>query len=154
MSAEPRERRLVLRILAYWRGVRGDRAFPAPAEIRDEGLGQDLEFCLRLSLPAGAADPMIARLGAHYAAESPALCGRPVSACPPGTIISATAALARDVLAQRVPITVGGEATHRGGLVLFRSILLPLSTDGARIDAFLGAANYRAAEGSGAQPTG
>jgi hypothetical protein len=36
-----------------------------------------------------------------------------------------------------------GIGKHRGTPVFYRSILLPLSEDGSRIDGVLGAANYR-----------
>jgi hypothetical protein len=147
MTTQPRERRLVLRILSYWRACRGDRAFPAAAEIRDDGLGEDSAFCFRLDLPRGAEEAVLASLGAHYAGDWPGLVGRPVGECPGGTILGETVALTPKVLAQRVPITIGSEAVHRGAPILFRSILLPLSGDDDRIDGFLGAANYRAADG-------
>jgi hypothetical protein len=147
MSTEPRERRLVLRILSYWRACRGDRSFPDAVEIRDDGLGDDAVFCFRLDLPRGVEEAVLVSLGQHYAGDWSDLVGRPVSECPAATILGATVALTGKVLAQRVPITIGSEAIHRGAPVLFRSILLPLSGDDDRIDGFLGAANYRAADG-------
>ena len=45
-------------------------------------------------------------------------------------------------MAEREPVAEG-VGTHVGTAVLYRSILLPLSEDGRRIDGVLGAANCR-----------
>ena len=47
------------------------------------------------------------------------------------------------IVEKRIPISIGTSGQHLGRTVLFRAILLPLSRDRARIDALLGAANFR-----------
>jgi hypothetical protein len=141
------EKRLVLRILAYWREIQGDRRFPRPDEISEAHLGADAQFCFRLAIAPGAPEPVFVSLGEFFRGQVPDVAGISVSACPSGSLLAAATGSVGDVLSRGVPVSIGGVATNGGQPVLFRSILLPLSSDGVVIDEMLGAANCRPVEG-------
>ena len=68
-----------------------------------------------------------------------------LSEVPVDTLLGQATLYWRKVVEKRVPISIGGEFRHRDGrLILYRSIILPLSADERQIDHLLGAANYRA----------
>jgi len=73
---------------------------------------------------------------------------RRASNCRLGSFLKLATDFFPRVLEKRIPVSIGGEATSDGRPVLFRAILLPLSNDGARIDALLGAANCRPSGGT------
>jgi hypothetical protein len=141
------EKRLVLRILAYWREVQGDRRFPKPNEISEAHLGDDGQFCFRLAVGADASEPLFVSVGEFFRGQMPNVVGSAISACPSGSLIAAATGSVNDVLSRGVPVSIGGVATNGGQPVLFRSILLPMSSDGVVIDEVLGAANCRPVEG-------
>jgi hypothetical protein len=66
-----------------------------------------------------------------------------LKAVPANALLHHAAGFADRTLEKAVPVSLGGEAVLTEGKVLFRSILLPLSNDGATIDHLLGAANGR-----------
>ena len=141
------EKRLVLRILAHWREIQGERAFPKPDEISEADLGEDARFCFRLAVAAGAPEPVFLSFGEFFRDHVPNVPGSGISECPSGTLLAAATGYVGDVLSRGVPVSIGGVATNRSQPVLFRSILLPLSSDGVVIDELLGAANCRPVEG-------
>ena len=140
----PHELRLTMRVLARWREASGARPFPRPEEIVAQKFGDDWQNCLMIRV-----DPMIERstfafIGKTLFLGKPVpLEGRTVSACDAGTLLHSATTYLASVIAKRVPISVGGSGTHLGVPILYRSMLMPLSTDGISIDVVLGAANYR-----------
>ena len=140
----PREMRLTMRVLARWREICGEREFPGPSEITAERLGDDWAHCLLIAVDA---DPE--RSGFLYVGpglvvpDSPSLVGSPVVACSRENILGLATAYLGTVLQRRVPVSMSGAGAHLGAHILYRSILLPLSSDGHEIDGLLGAANFR-----------
>lgn len=166
------ERRLVLRLLSYWREL-----LPALAEDEydedDEDLDYDEEdevmatdfmrrypsfadidrreisdfwpscFLLDFNGPGGGA--VFTEVGSEYGGYYPgSLLDVPVSSLQANTLAEQSTAYLQEIIAKGVPITRGGEFTNSDGeTVLFRSIILPLSDDGENIDGFIGAANCR-----------
>lgn len=140
----PEERRLVLRLMAYWDDLRGDRAYPAVGDLDPGTIGDDWDACFVMALK----DPVDASVFRHVGAS---LTSRPVPGdgsatlrgCPEATLLHHAVRNVPRMLEKGVPVSVGGEAAVDGAAVLYRSILLPLSDDGERIDHILGAANSR-----------
>jgi hypothetical protein len=144
MEAQSNEQRLVLRVLAHWRSLCGARALPRRAQIEPQGFGQDWGNCLLLDV-----DPKPERSRFAYVGEKlrdpswPTLERQSLEECQENTLLHvATLYLAR-VIAKGVPISTGGVGIHLGLPIVYRSILLPLSESGSRIDGLLGAANFR-----------
>ena len=143
-ATRPQELRLTMRVLALWREASAGNAFPRPADIVAERFGVDWNNCVLIRV-----DPAIERssflfIGDGLFLGSPRpLEGRPVTACEPGTLLHSATVYLPDVVTKRIPISIGGPGTHHGVPILYRSMLMPLSSDGTVIDGALGAANCR-----------
>jgi hypothetical protein len=136
--------RLTMRVLAYWREICGEREFPQRADVVSDGLGADWSNCLLIAVDALPERSSFLYVGSELIApDSASLVGSPVAASSRETILGLATAYFGNVLQRRVPVSMGGSGTHRGAAILYRSILLPLSTDGHQIDCLLGAANFR-----------
>ncbi|WP_282609564.1 hypothetical protein [Pelagibius sp. Alg239-R121] len=138
------ERRLVLRVLEYWQALRGDRDFPAAAAFDDRVLGDDWAWSLVIGLGAGPDNAEFKHVGDNlrtpdWSAGADLL----VKDCPRPSLLGAAVEYMPRVLDRQVPISIGSELNVAGTMILYRSILLPLSNDGTVIDGLLGAANFR-----------
>jgi hypothetical protein len=140
----PRELRLTMRVLTYWREVAGSREFPQPSDIAGEKLGEDWKNCMLIKVdPASELSTFLFVGGELRLTDGSGFEGQSVSACGKDTILRQATAFMATVLSKRVPISMSGAATHLGAPILYRSILMPLSTDGHTIDGLLGATNFR-----------
>jgi hypothetical protein len=137
------ERRLVLRVLNRWQDLCGDRPFPSRGEIDPERFGDDWANCFILALDAGP-EPLFLYAGTAFAGPDwNDAAGKRIVECPEHTLLRSAATFFQRVLDRRIPMSVGGPGVNFGRAILYRSILLPLSENGERIDALLGAANCR-----------
>ncbi|HZS82469.1 MAG TPA: PAS domain-containing protein [Stellaceae bacterium] len=142
-QSQAAERRLVLRVLARWQELCGERAFPPRESLAPALLEGDWEHCFCLVLD----DPHNPRF--DYVGTALAVPGwswsrqSRVADCPDRTLLKAATGFVPRVLAKRIPICVGDRAMHLERPIMFRAILLPLSDDGERIEALFGAANCR-----------
>jgi hypothetical protein len=150
MIATPsgRERRLVLRLLDYWRSAAGDDGIPSLEDIDPEAIPDMWPFCFVLNLSGDRDDPVFEYVGTALIDDCGIdVTGLSISAVPRHTLPEQALRYARQALERRVPITKGGEFVHANGArILYRSILLPLGGDGDTIDRLLGAANCKRAE--------
>jgi hypothetical protein len=139
---QEQERRLVLRVLRRWEELRGVRSFPTREEIVPETMSADWPCCLILDLDSERG-PHFLHVGDALEATAWNPPVRTLSECPDGTLLKMATASYPRVVDKRIPISIGASGQHAGRTILFRAILLPLSRDSVRIDALLGAANYR-----------
>jgi hypothetical protein len=140
----PEERRLVLRLLAYWDDLRGDRDYPRADDIDSQTIGDDWAKCFLLRLaPDTLGDSRLLHIGADLLSGLPDGAPDTLAKVPKTALLHHAAGFADQTLAKAVPVSLGGEAVLADGKTLFRSILLPLSNDGTAIDHLLGAANGR-----------
>ena len=131
------ERRLVLRVLAYWQDIRADRIFPDLGDIDEGFIGADWAQCLILMREGNAWKPT--RIGeALQAAEGAA--GLPAGLWP------VLDELIARLLAKRVPISLGRDFSVAGQPCLGRAIVLPLAAGGDDIGAVLAAVNWKVDE--------
>ena len=139
------ERRLVLRLLAHWRELCGERALPSFADVDPDRMSSMWANCLVLDCVGHAENPVFRTIGKDLADRIDMdLVDRFVTDAPEQTLISVTVAYAGEVLRKKVPISRGGEFFKPDGVrVLYRSILLPMSDDGETVSGLLGAANCR-----------
>jgi hypothetical protein len=144
-TGHPAERRLVLRLLHYWRQIAGDRSMPSASNVAPDSIPDMWPNCFMLRFGASN-EPVYDQIGSSFAPElANDLRGTPVGSTPVETLLRQATRYWDMVADKKVPISLGGEFRHRRGeLILYRSIILPLSNDGARIDHLLGAANSRA----------
>ena len=143
-SGHPAERRLVLRLLRYWRQIAGDRAMPKVADVAPDSIPDMWPNCFLLRFGT-TGEPLYDQVGSAFASElTGEVIGTPVGSTPLETLLRQATRYWDMVADKKVPISLGGEFRHRRGeLLLYRSIILPLSNDGERIDHMLGAANCR-----------
>ncbi|HEY4136427.1 MAG TPA: PAS domain-containing protein [Alphaproteobacteria bacterium] len=139
----PRERRLVLRLLDHWRAMAGELDWPRPDSVEPAAMTDMWTFCFMIDDARAA--PRLSYVGDYhkemYGSDPTGLAFADVNS---DTLIGRSASYLKDVLAKNVPVTYGGQFVdiHGNGL-LYRSILLPLSTDGKTVNAVLGGANCR-----------
>ena len=139
------ERRLVLRLLAYWRDLCGDRTYPSFDQVDPLEIPEIWDNCFVLDLQGHEDDAVIRAIGERLAETSPVdLVNLRLSELPQDTLIEQATGYVREVVRKRVPISRGGEFTkYDGTTVLFRSVILPMSDDGETLCGLLGAANCR-----------
>lgn len=139
------ERRLVLRLLAYWRSLCGDRRMPSCSDIDPAAIPEIWPYAFILSTDEKKDEFVFQALGDQIdTISSRSLTGSLLTDAPFDSLPGIALAYAGEVLEKAVPISRGGEfLTLNGAKVLYRSILLPLGTDDTMIDGLLGAANWR-----------
>jgi hypothetical protein len=144
MEMQQTDRRLVVRVLAGWREIAGTRGWPRRSQIDARRFGRDWSHCLLLDVDP---EPMASRLA--FVGDGlrdptwPTFDRQSVSECLAGSLLDAAVRRLGRLADERERMSEGA-GTHLGAPMLFRSILLPLSEDGERIDGALGAASCRA----------
>jgi hypothetical protein len=152
-----RERRLVLRLLSYWRELLKDeqdsRLFPSFADIDPTAIYDIWQHCFAMDLFGHESGPVFRAVGLEFSNYfDGTLANRPVSELNPDTLTAQSTCYFNEVLEKNAPISRGGQISGLDGSnILYRSILLPMSDDGETISGFLGAANCRE-ERLGADP--
>lgn len=143
MDQRSDDRRLVMRVLSQWRALAGERGLPRRSQIDPRRFGQDWANCLLIDVDPQPRQSRLAFIGERLRDPTgPAFDRQCLAECLEDTLLrSATAHIDR-VVVEREPLAEG-VGVHVGTAVLYRSILLPLSEDGRRIDGVLGAANCR-----------
>ncbi len=143
MDRRDDDRRLVMRVLSQWRALAGEGGLPRRSQIDPRRFGQDWANCLLIDVDPQPRQSRLAFIGERLRDPTgPAFDRQCLAECLEDTLLhSATAHIDR-VVVEREPLAEG-VGVHVGAAVLYRSILLPLSEDGRRIDGGLGAANCR-----------
>ena len=136
------ERRLTYRLLNHWETARGVRSYPALADIDGATIPEVWPWCFVLDTQRDYPSPYFHYLGEHLAKYSGIyLSGKDDWRM---TLLDKAAAHLDRTLTAREPILIEDELTrYDGRRLVFRSIMLPLSEDGAAISHVLGAANGR-----------
>ncbi len=144
-ETNPTERRLVVRLLNYWRSLSDGERLPAQSSVDPQAIPDMWPYCAVLDVSGKETDPEFLYVGTALSqAAGIELAGRKVSQTPNDTLVSNGFSYFGQVLAKKVPITFGGEFVNPRGLkVLYRSIIMPLADDGEHINRLLGAANCR-----------
>jgi hypothetical protein len=138
------ERRLVVRILEIWERLRGARPFPRESDVLSADLGPDWANCFLIAMRSGTGQWSFRHVGGDLLIQGwDGAIGGAVADCPENTLLGHACAYMTDVLDRRVPISIGGDYRVEDTRIMFRSIMLPLSDDGMRVDSVLGAANCR-----------
>lgn len=131
-------------MLHYWRERAGAGAFPLLRDIDLAALGEDSGYCLLIRLAATIERSSFLYVGRNLCRpEGAGLEGRAVLDCPPQTVLHRATSYLSRVVDKGVPVSMGGAIVAPGSLILYRSILMPLSEDGSTLTAVFGAANSR-----------
>jgi hypothetical protein len=142
-TTNPRERRLVLRLLGHWRDLADDRAMPRVSDVDGAAIPELWPYCFMLDVRG--AEPVFTYVGEfHVASVGRDPTGQPLSSVPPETLLSQGLSYYPRVLARAIPITLGGQFVNREGrTVLYRSIIMPLGEGEGPVPSLLGGANCR-----------
>lgn len=137
------DRRLVLRVMSRWRELAGARPSPRRAQLDPGRFGADWSSCFVIDVDPDLPRSRFAFVG-HALRDPtwPTFDRQCLDECLEQTLLHAATATLDRVVSERTPIGEG-VGRHVGAPVLFRSILLPLSESGGRIDGVLGAVNCR-----------
>ena len=139
------ERRMQVRAYNYWAGLLGNRRFPVPDDLIAGKLPDFGANAVLLHFSDGIEDPAVLLLGSTLAAE----CGARTSIArlsevPGRSVLSRITDHYLQIIANEAPIGFEAEFTNARGLaILYRGILLPFSTDNARIDYIYGVINWK-----------
>lgn len=150
-----KERRMVLRLLGYWRDARTDDAYPTldqilelvPDHDQDEILSTHVVF----KLENGADHPTFRQVG-PFLVEDAGMdpTGQPFTAAPEYSLLGQAFDYFDEVAEATVPISLGGEFIDgQDRKTLYRGIILPLSETGetqapdGTADLFLGASKKK-----------
>lgn len=139
------ERRLVLRLLGYWREIRGDDDYPTFSDVDPAAIPDIWPHCFVLEASKAGDDPIFRAVGDEIAGHFPGvIIGRRVSELTDQSLFSVTIDYLGQVLSKGAPISHGGEFYRDDGTkILYRSIVLPMSDDGETVSGLLCAANCR-----------
>lgn len=144
MTAPQQERRLTTRVHNVWKKVAGSSSFPRRSQIDPTEFGTDWAHCLLIDL-----DQVPARSRFSYVGNAlrdptwPTFDRQSVSECLEGSLLELVTRHISRVAVSKKPIIFGGAATHDDAKILYRTVLLPLSETGERVDGLLGAISYR-----------
>jgi hypothetical protein len=144
LAPQQREHRLVMRVLAQWQALAQGGSLPRRAQIDPRAFGDDWQHCMLIDLASSAEHSRLAFVGESLRDPSwPTFERQSIADCQKDSLLYVATSYIGRVVAKRVPISSGGVGIHHGVPIIYRSILLPLSESGDKIDGLLGAANFR-----------
>jgi hypothetical protein len=139
------ERRLVSRVFRHWTEMSTAKRFASLDDIDPWLVGDDWANCVLIRVDPELDRSTFVVVGKNLLPQhNESLDGQPIAACPKEPLLGAILKYLARFHPDGGPLGIAGTATHHGAPILFRAVLLPLSTDGACIDHILGAANFRA----------
>ncbi len=140
-----RERRLNMRLMAYWWDRRGERRFPMLEDFDPDAVSDIWHNCFVLT----PADP-ISRSAFDFIGETIAEASgtgettMTLGGLAGDTLLGHATRTVAEVLKQKVPVISSGEfAVGDGATAVFRSILLPTSRDQMNVDHLIGGARCK-----------
>jgi hypothetical protein len=143
---DPRERRLVLRLLSYWRDICGDQDFPRAADVDSSAIADMWDYCFIIDIASGS--PKLTHFGNWHAEFYGAdMSGKALADLDKDTLAERSTDYLGEVIQRKIPITYGNALTEPGGRkILYRSIMMPLSDDGETLTGIFGGSNCKTAD--------
>lgn len=139
------DRRMQVRAYNHWLAAIVGEELPAIEDLHPESLGDLGAHGVVFDLTMGIDRPVIVHLGEKLAAE----CGGEaepftLGEVAKGTLLSQVTEHCLDVVSTRAPVGFDADfVDSHGASVLYRSILLPYSSDGQIVDFVFGAINWK-----------
>ena len=143
--ALPRERRLNMRLMAFWWDKRADRRFPSVKDFDPQELSDVWTHCFTLQPQEPCEKSAFHHVGETIAAMS-GIDGAEITvdAISENSLLDHATRNVSEVLTRQVPVIRSGEfVNEEGQTVMYRSILLPLSQDQDTIDCVVGGARCK-----------
>lgn len=143
--ALPRERRLNMRLMAFWWDRRANRRFPSVEDFDPEELSDVWTHCFTLTPQEPHDQSAFQYIGDTLAAASGLTeSDLTVDNVIENSLLDHATRNVEDVLVQQVPVIRSGEFVNDDGeTVMYRSILLPLSRDQKSINCVVGGARCK-----------
>lgn len=139
------EKRGTFRLLSYWSTMKGDREFPKLEELSVQVLEDMWHLCFVIEIR----DPIEESVFQYFGPELATVFntnhgGEPVKqAFEDDWILENTVGFFPKIIKERQPITESSEFFLEGDEVRYRSLIVPLSSDGKKIDYVMGTTNYK-----------
>lgn len=139
------ERRMQVRAYNHWASLLGERMFPDIEDLDPANLPDFGPHSVLLDFSYGIDNPSVRFLGVKLAQE----CGAQgvitrLSDVPPRSLLSRITDHYMQILANQAPIGFEAEfVNHAGTAILYRGILLPLSSNDETIDFIYGVINWK-----------
>jgi hypothetical protein len=139
------ERRMHVRAYNYWVSLLDGRPYPSIEDVKPEKIGDFGPHSVLLDFTGDPDDPAIAFLGPELRTETQLDASvQRISEVPTRSLLSRLTDHYLQIIANRAPIGFEAEfLSHKGVNTLYRGILMPLSTDGERIDFIYGVINWK-----------
>jgi hypothetical protein len=143
MAKSTAERRLTARVYRAWLNAAG-ASFPRRSQIDPTELGADWANCFMIDI-----DPVATRSRFSYVGSAlrdlswPTFERQSISECLEGSLLDLATKYVPQLVQKKKPLSFAGSAFHQDADILYRTILLPLSENGADIDGLLAAIGYR-----------
>lgn len=141
----PAEQRLTFRLLSYWNRMRGKRSFPALADINIADIEEIWHFTFTIHTVSPVRDDhtllyfgpqLVSIFGMDYTGEL-------VVEALNDVIVNNTIGSYINTLEKREPTMEAASFHYDGKEIRYRSLFVPLSSDGVVIDYIMGTTNYK-----------
>ena len=145
------ERRMHVRAYNYWLSLLDGRSYPSIEDLDPASLDDFGPHSVLLDFTTSSENPAVPFIG-RALREACDLTGqvRRISDVPPRSLLSRLTDHYMQIIANRAPIGFEAEFTnHSGDNTIYRGILMPLSSDGNRIDFIYGVINWKEVADSG-----
>ncbi len=138
-----RERRLIMRLMAFWWDRKSDRRFPTLEDFDPEALSDIWPHCFTLVAHDPPQKSVFRFIGNAVAESLGNTEGKiTIDGLTKDSLLDHATRNIDEVLEQKVPLVTSGESFDPGGnAIVYRSILLPLSSDQETIDSVVGGAS-------------
>jgi hypothetical protein len=143
MTTNPEERRLTSRVHAIWKRLAGS-GLPRRSQIDPAEFGLDWSNCLMIDVDDVPERSRFSYVGSALRDPTwPIFDRQCISECLDGSLLELVTRHIPRVASTRNPVSFGGAAIHDETSILYRTVLLPLSENGERVDGVLGAIAFR-----------
>ncbi len=138
------EQRLTFRLLSYWNRIRGNREFPALADVNINEIAEMWHFTFTIELHNEGqhvfqffGQELINLIGEN-------LTGEVVEDALEQSVLANLIGFYDKVLQQRAPVSESSHFYNNGQEIRYRSLIVPFSSDGKAINYLLGTTNFKA----------
>lgn len=143
MTTGSDERRLTSRVHAVWKKLAGN-GLPRRSQIDPAEFGLDWSNCLMIDVDDVPERSRFSYVGIALRDPTwPTFDRQCISECLDGSLLELVTRHIPRVAETRNPVTFGGAAVHDESSILYRTVLLPLSENGERVDGVLCAIAFR-----------
>ena len=143
-QASGQEQRMTFRLLSYWQRMRAEREMPSLADINISEIEAMWHHTFTIELGASEEEHRFQYFGPELASVfGQDYTGTELGDALNDVMVNNTIGYYEEVLEKRKPCAQSSEFFMDGKEVRYRSIILPLSSNGQEIDFLFGTTNYK-----------